>query len=238
MILNRTLAVFAILSLMPVQSIAACSTDGGTGTGTEYANMVLAGEGGGNWGATNARQESTASGAFQFTYGTLQELGYIDRKSRAVGADMFGPGEWGPDSDGNEVIWTGLNGVRSRQDFLTNQAVQVNALSIYTEKNLKIIDPDYSTTANGVPLTAGGVGYAAHFLGAGGFKQWQSCGYQPSCLPEQALAANGAYTAQTMNEMLMGRMAEGAEVDPSCIDPTQFDGELPGIVLMPWTRRT
>ena len=177
---------------------------------------------------TNALQESTASGAFQFTYGTLQDLGYISPNSRPVGTDMYGPGEW------EGVTWTGLDGVNSRMEFLNNQAAQVNALSRFTEQNLSIINADYNSSANGVPLTPGGVGYASHFLGAGGFNQWASCGYQPSCLPEAALAANSSYTPETMNEMLMGRMAEGAGVDPSCIDASQFEGEIPPVVLMPW----
>ena len=157
MILNQTALVFAVCSLMPIQALAECSSDGGTGTGVEYANMVLGGEGGGNWGATNLLGESTATGAFQFTYGTLKELGYIDRSSRSVTEEMYGAGEW------KNVKWTGLNGINSREDFLTNQKAQVNALKIFTERNLKTIKPDYSTKANGVPLTPGGVAYASHF---------------------------------------------------------------------------
>lgn len=224
---NLTAAV-VILSLTAVQSLAQCTGDGGTGTGTEYADMVLGGEGGGNWAATNLLQESTASGAFQFTYGTLQDLGYISADSRSVGTDMYGPGEW------EGVTWTGLDGVNSRMDFLNNQAAQVSALARFTDNNLNIINADYGSVVNGVPLTPGGVGYASHFLGAGGFKQWASCGYQPSCLPAAALAGNQSYTPETMNEMLMGRMAEGAGVDPSCIDAGQFDGFIPPVVLMPW----
>lgn len=224
----KKITVALVALSLSAQSALACASGGGTGTGTEYANMVLGGEGGGNWQATNILQESTASGAFQFTYGTLQELGYIAPNSRSVGTDMYGPGEW------SGVTWTGLDGVNSRMDFLNNQAAQVNALSRFTERNLQTINADYNSRANGVPLTPGGVGYASHFLGAGGFSQWRSCGYQPSCLPEEALRANSSYTPETMNEMLMKRMAEGAGVDPSCIDAGQFEGEIPSVYLMPW----
>ena len=64
--------------------------------------------------------------------------------------------------------------------------------------------------------------------------QWASCGYQPSCLPAAALAGNASYDAQSMNDMLMGRMAEGAGVDPSCIDPGSYEGFIHPVVLMPW----
>lgn len=227
----KTLALSAVLlASVPVSAFASCASDGGTGTGATYADMVLAGEGGGNWQATNLLGESTATGAYQFTYGTLQELGYISHDSRAVGTDMYGAGEW------QGVTWTGKDGINSRTDFLNSQSAQVNALTDFTERNLAAINADYSSTANGVPVTPGGVGYAAHFLGAGGYQQWASCGHQPQCLPAAALASNSSYTPETMNDMLMGRMAEGAGVDPSCIDPSLHEGqELPGIALMPWT---
>jgi len=228
MIAKNITTAFLLVALMPVQAFASCESADGTGTGQDYANMVLAGEGGGRWDVTNYLQESTASGAFQFTYGTLQELGYISPDSRSVGSDMYAPGEW------TGVTWTGLDGVNSRMDFLNNQAAQVSALSRFTENNLNIINADYNDEANGVPLTPGGVGYASHFLGAGGFNQWASCGYQPSCLPEAALNSNASYDAQGMNDMLMGRMAEGAGVDPSCINAGDFEGFISPVVLMPW----
>ena len=214
-----------VLSMMS-GPVLACESDGGK-SGTEYADMVIGGESGGDWHATN--NESTATGAFQFTYETLRDLGYIHPDSPPVSSSMFGTGSW------ENVIWTKLDGVDSRESFMNNQAAQVNALSRFTQKNLNIINPDYTTSANGVPLTQGGVAYAAHFLGAGGFDEWRSCGYQPSCLPQAALDANSAYaTPQAMNDMLMGRMAEGGNVDPSCIDASQYEGDLPPIYLMPW----
>ena len=229
MIAKNVLAYAVTAMLVPAVAAASCTSDGGTGSsGTDYADMVLGGEGGGNWQATNLLGESTATGAFQFTYGTLQDLGYISENSRPVGRDMYGAGEW------EGVTWTGLDGINSRTDFLNSQAAQVSALSRFTQGNLDIINADYNSSANGVQLTPGGVGYASHFLGAGGFNQWASCGYQSSCLPSAALAANSSYTPETMNDMLMGRMAEGAGVDPSCIDASQFEGEIPMLVLMPW----
>jgi hypothetical protein len=230
MFAKNAAAAFTLWLLIPTQVLAQCASDGGTGADSNaYVDMVLGGEGGGVWNITNILQESTASGAFQFTYGTLQDLGYITHDSRSVDRDMYGSGEWEGD-----ITWTGLDGVNSRMGFLNNQAAQVAALSRFTANNLDIINPDYTSSANGVPLTPGGVGYASHFLGAGGFQQWRSCGYQPSCLPDAALGANSSYSPETMNEMLMGRMAEGANVDPSCISLDAYEGEIPPFVLMPW----
>jgi hypothetical protein len=228
---KNTTVAFIMCLLIPVQAMAQCDSAGGTGTGDDYATMVLGGEGGGRWDVTNLLQESTATGAFQFTYGTLQDLGYITHDSRSVGSDMYTSAEW----SGN-VQWTGLDGVGSRTEFLNNQAAQVAALTRFTANNLEIIGADYSSSANGVPITPGGVGYASHFLGAGGFNEWSSCGFQPSCLPSAALGANSSYTAESMNQMLMDRMAEGAGVDPSCANMENYEGEIPAIVLMPWTR--
>lgn len=229
MIAKNIASAFVLSILIPAQVVAQCASDGGTGTGDDYATMVLGGEGGGKWNVTNYLKESTASGAFQFTYGTLQDLGYITKDSRKVGRDMYEPGEWTGD-----VNWTGLDGVTSRVGFLNNQKAQIAALQRFTQKNLESINADYSSTVNGIPVTPGGVGYASHFLGAGGFKQWRSCGYQPSCLPAEAIANNKSYNPQTMNDMLMGRMAEGAGVDPSCINIDNYEGEVPTVYLMEW----
>ncbi|MFX4300201.1 hypothetical protein [Pseudosulfitobacter pseudonitzschiae] len=224
---KNIIAALVVFSI-PATGMASCMSDGGISSdGTEYANMVLGGEGGGNWAATNG--DSTATGAFQFMYGTLQDLGYISGNSRPVGSDLYG------DSDWSDVTWTGLDGVNSREEFMNNQAVQVTALGRFTQNNLDQIGADYTSSANGVPLTPGGVAYASHFLGAGGYQQWSSCGYQASCLPSNILAQNANLGGmEGINDMLMGRLAEGAGVDPSCIDPGSFDGDIPFAALMPW----
>lgn len=224
----KNIVTAIIITALPVSGFASCMSDGGIASdGTEYADMVLGGEGGGNWAATN--KDSTATGAFQFMYGTLQDLGYISSNSRPVGSDLYGASDW------SDVTWTGLDGVTSRADFMNNQAVQVMALNRFTQANLNQIGADYNSSANGVPLTPGGVAYASHFLGAGGYQQWSSCGYQASCLPSNILAQNANLGGmEGINDMLMGRLAEGAGVDPSCINPGAFGGFIPPIVLMPW----
>lgn len=227
MIAKNLMAAIAAFSI-PVSGYASCISETGVPSdGTEYADMVLGGEGGGNWAATN--DDSTATGAFQFMYGTLQELGYISEHSRSVGSDLYGDSSW------EGVTWTGLDGVNSRADFMNSQAVQVSALNRFTQNNLETIGADYTQSANGVPLTPGGVAYASHFLGAGGYNQWSSCGFQASCLPSNILAQNPHHGGMGgINDMLMKRLAEGAGVDPSCIDASEYPGAIPPAVLMPW----
>jgi hypothetical protein len=230
MLAKSIISAVVTACLVPSVALAQCTTAGGEATGMEYAEMVLGGESSGDWETHNKNEESTATGAFQFTYGTLQTLGYIKKEgSRTVGSDMYGPGEWQ-----GKINWTGKDGVTSRVSFMKNKAAQVNALKKFTELNLKSINPDYSTSANGIQLTPGGVGYASHFLGDGGFKQWRSCNYQPECIPKKALESNKDFNRETLNQMLMERMAEGAGVDPSCIDASQFEGEITPVILMPW----
>ena len=223
----KNISALLFATALPLSAYACEVGDEVDSTGNAYADMVLGGEGGGNWAATNGA--STATGAFQFMYGTLQELGYISSDSRSVGSDLYGDDDW------SDVTFTGQDGVWSRQDFMDNQAAQLSALDRFTQNNLNSINANYGDIVNGVPLTEGGAAYAAHFLGAGGFNQWASCGYQASCLPTNILEQNAAIgDLNDINDMLMKRLAEGAGVDPSCINTDMYDGFIPPIVLMPW----
>lgn len=191
-----------------------------------YNDLVLRGESGGNQHATT--QLGSATGTYQFTAATLKGLGYIS--SLPEGGVPAGDGEW------QGVSWTGQDGVRSRQDFMDNMYAQDQALARLTEQNLVSISSNIGGTANGIPVTEGGAAYAAHMMGAGGFNQWASCGYQPECLDPSQAAANNM-TLEEYQAHLMNRMAEGAEVDPSNITQEGgYEGEdLPPAALMPWT---
>ena len=74
MLAKNVAAAITIIVLIPAHVLAPCASDGGTGTDADYATMDLGGDGGGVWNITNSLQESPASGAFQFTNGTLQGL--------------------------------------------------------------------------------------------------------------------------------------------------------------------
>lgn len=225
----KTGIISLLVLAIPAGAIAQDCGGGGAGgvdaAGQGYNDMVLAHEGGGaGFGATTTL--GSATGAYQFTYATLKDLGYI---SAGPGTVPFGAGEW-PDS----VVWTGQHGVNSRADFLANENAQNAALGIYTDRALSRVNADYGSEANGVPITPGGAAFTAHMLGAGGYNQWASCGYQAECLPN-VWEANKMTQEQLQNH-LMGRMAKGAGVDPGCISSEGFEGEIPTIVLMPWSR--
>ena len=67
-----------------------------------YANMVAGGEGGAA-GQYATNPGSTATGTYQFTYGTLKDLGYISAdspKPTALGRSDWSTGLWTVEAEG------------------------------------------------------------------------------------------------------------------------------------------
>lgn len=195
-----------------------------------YSDLVAKYEGGGK-GASATNPDSTASGSYQFTFDTLKELGFI--KSGSL--PSFGEGNW----DG--VEWTGKGGVHSRQDFFNSDTAQDLALSELTEKNLKAVEGLWEgKTVNGVPLTAGGVAFATHQLGAGGFRAWAESGFTSAGL--NATHAKGhhknmseAAALEAYQNHFVNRLAKGGCMDPGMISSGQNDvGPMAEVGLMPW----
>lgn len=212
-------AATAVAFAIPLPSSAQVSPDSGS-----YNDLVISGESGGDQRATT--QLGSATGAYQFTYGTLRNLGYISSGPDTVPS---GDGEW------EGVSWRGLDGVNSREDFMNSMHAQDQALSRLTQQNLDAVGHHVGGTANNIPVTEGGAAYTSHMMGAGAFNNWADCGYQPDCLDPSQAAANNM-SVEEYQQHLMERMAEGAGVDPS--DITQEDGyegeDLPPAALMPW----
>jgi hypothetical protein len=211
----------------------ACDTadaDGG------YADFILEIEGGAQgFSATNPA--STATGAYQFLFKTLGDLGYIDlpRSREILGRNQppFGEGNW------EGVVWNGQDGIYSREQFMASRAAQDNALRRFTEDNLRQVEGHWTPgqVVNGIPLTAGGVAAATHLLGTGGFQQWAASGFSPSGLNAD-FARSHAGSQEAWQEAIMRRVARGGCFDPGDIRSTGGDiGELPEIFLMPWTPR-
>lgn len=198
--------------------------------GADYGSYILGIEGGAAaWTATNPG--STATGAYQFLYGTLKELGYIDASSPA--SMPKGAGDW------PAAIWTGQDGIYSREQFMASQTAQNSALQRFTQNNLAAISGSYTPgqIVDGIPLTSGGVAAAAHMLGAGGFQKWAASGFSPSGLDADIAAAHG-WTPEEYQQHLMGRVAGGGCFDPGDIQPGEEGvGELPEVFLMPWVAR-
>lgn len=224
----RILAVsFAALAGTP----ALAEMPEGCGEGGDYGEYIRSIESGAQgYSATNPG--STATGAYQITLGTLQSLGYISSYSGPA-SRYFGNSSW----DG--VVWTGLDGVRSREQFMANHGAQDRAMAELTRRNLQSVAGSYTPgqVVNGIPLTSGGVAAAVHMLGAGGFRQWAASGFSASGL-NATHAANHNWTPEQYNQHIMNRVASGGCMDPNDIAIGEDSiTALPEIFLMPWEGR-
>lgn len=222
--------MFWLAEPMPAHAVESetdtgASSEGQCGDGEgDYSSLVKRFEGSDNPAAINPT--STATGSYQFLFGTLKELGYISAGS-TPGA---GEGDWAGS------VWTGKDGVYSRAEFMANEAAQANALSEFTEKNLTAIAGTYEVgqVVNGIPMTDGGAAIASHMLGAGGFKQWAASGFAAEGLDAGIAAAHG-WTQAEYRDHLMKRVAAGGCYDPADITGGSGSiGEMPLIGLMPW----
>lgn len=195
-----------------------------------YAELVLRDESGGDYNIVST--SSTATGGYQFMYGSLIDLGYI-----APG----GPGSTPPKGEGawENVEWTGKGGIYSRDEFRASTSAQDQAFAEYTQKNWNAISSNSAVgeMVNGVPLTQSGALHAAHMMGAGGYNTWASCGYQAHCLSASQAAANNMSLEQYQAH-LMGRMAAGGGYDASMIIDGEWGGDsnivIPMMGLMNW----
>ncbi len=238
---RRAPAAFALVALIsgsipaaPVLAFEPAPAGSGTGCDMEgnYAAMVLAGEGG-SAGQFATNPSSTATGSYQFLYGTLADLGYIDTARSRRPAP--GAGSW------EGVVWNGKDGIYSRDAFMASPAAQDNALREFTQGNLDLISGTYSEgeIVNGVPMSSGGAAYATHMLGAGAFRTWAASGFSPSGL-DAGIAADHGWSRDQYNDHLMRRVAEGGCHDPGTIEGFGSSGTttidpLPEIFLMPWS---
>lgn len=217
----------SLVFLSPGLALAADAIDmgGSCPPGSSYSDMVAGGEGGAA-GQYATNPGSTATGTYQFTFGTLQDLGYISSSSPKP--TSFGESDW------DNVIWTNKDGVSSRRGFMDSQSAQDNALNELTSRNLQTVSGSWSPdqSVDGVQLTDGGVAYATHMLGAGGFEQWAASGFSPSGLDASIAAAHG-WTPEEYQRHLVERLAEGSCTDPGDIS-TDNPENLPPVYLMDW----
>ena len=71
---------------------------------------------------------STATGHFALSYHSLQALGYVEAFDGKP-ADLFGDSVW----EDHGVVWTGRNGIYSRQEFIDRMDVQICAAAELTQ---------------------------------------------------------------------------------------------------------
>ncbi|MCW3784658.1 hypothetical protein [Defluviimonas salinarum] len=208
-------------------AVAAAQEGSACSEGGNYADVIYGFEAGAD-GQFATNPGSTATGAYQFTYGTLASLGYIDES--ASKHPPSGAGSW----DG--VVWTGQDGVWSRDQFMANMAAQDTALSRLTQSNLASISGSYTAgeMINGVPISDGGAAAAAHMLGAGGFNKWAASGFTAAGL-DPAIAAAHGMSPDEYNDHMMRRVAAGGCHDPADIQSSSTPvQDIPEIYLMPW----
>lgn len=218
-------AFSSLIALSALPALAECGPDNDFGA---YIRQIESGPQG--YSATNPG--STATGAYQFTIGTLRELGFIQSIPPGM-SNLFGTSNW----DG--VVWTGRDGIHSRADFMANHAAQDRAFADLTQRNLQAVAGHWTPgqVVNGIPMTEGGVAAAVHMLGAGGFRQWAASGFSGSGLSASIAAAHN-WTQEQYNQHLMNRMARGGCMDPGNITIGEDTiAELPEIFLMPFTAR-
>lgn len=212
-------------SLMALPALSAC------GEGDDFGAYIRQIEGGPK-GYLATNPSSTATGAYQFTLGTLKELGYISHYTGPI-SQYFGDSSW----DG--VVWTGKDGINSRAQFKASQGAQDRAFADLTQRNLQAVSGHWTPGAvvNGVAMTEGGVAAAVHMLGAGGFRQWAASGFSSSGLNSSIAAAHN-WTPEQYNQHLMNRVARGGCMDPGSISIGEDAiAELPEVFLMPFTAR-
>ena len=153
MILRRSTFVVGILLATTAMTEARNAQPTATDCGG-FMNNIRQSEGSGNY-TTNTG--NGFYGAYQMGDEALQDAGYMD-------------------AGGN---WTGKDGVKSLDDYLSNPTAQDNAFLAYGEKNLSYLgnwQQYIGQTINGVPVTRAGLIAGSHLVGAGGLKYWLSSG--------------------------------------------------------------
>lgn len=94
-------------------------------------------------------------GRWQFGAGALIDGGYVKAGTR--NRDLTSPG-----------VWTGLNGVSSRDDWLSNTTAQDSAMLAYTKAHFNALIRQQGLRSNSSIARCAGLLAASHLLGIGG----------------------------------------------------------------------
>lgn len=135
----------------------------------DYSQKLCSAESNCRLDATN--DSSTATGKYQFTQGVLVDAGLYERDGSPSQSD-FGGGEW---SNG---AWKDNEfGVKSREDFMKNEAAQEYVFKKYSKNNWDTMERLGTTkhlgkTVNGVKIDEASLLAGSHFLGAGGMHEY------------------------------------------------------------------
>ena len=105
------------------------------------------------------------SGKYQFGVAALEDLGYIKKGTWAA---------YGKNSImSNNSVWTGKNGINSRDDFLNSKNIQEDVMFQNSERNYNTLVRIGGIRAGDTPDVVAGMLKTAHLLGAGGARNWR-----------------------------------------------------------------
>ena len=126
---------------------------------TAYFAQIGKSESNGNYGAVNS---IGYVGKYQFGYLALIDGGYV-KKSVRSNAQLNNPNSW-----------TGKDGISSLDDWLSNEAVQEEAMCAYTKRNYNTMCKIGAVSSDQSPEDVAGMLAVAHLLGPGGAKNFRN----------------------------------------------------------------
>lgn len=116
-------------------------------------------------GAYNAVNSLGFSGKYQMGVAALEDLGYVKSGTLATYKQNS--------VLSNPNVWTGKDGINSRDNWLASKGVQESAMEIYTQNNYKAMVKNGAIKDGDNAATVAGLLKTAHLLGAGGAKKWR-----------------------------------------------------------------
>ena len=125
---------------------------------TAYFTQIGKSESGGNYAAVNS---IGYVGKYQFGYPALIDGGYV-KSSCKSNAQLNNPN-----------MWTGKNGINSKDAWLANSAEQEAAMCAYTNRNYTTMCRIGAVTGDQSNEDVAGMLAVAHLLGAGGAKKYR-----------------------------------------------------------------
>jgi hypothetical protein len=142
---------------IPLDSVGSLSKD----QTQAYLAQLGKSESGGNYSAENSLG---FIGKYQFGHKALIDGGYV-RSDVTSNAQLNNPG-----------VWTGKDGITSKDGWLNNQSVQEKAVIQFTNNNYKAMLSSGAITADMPPEEVGGMLSVSHLLGANGATKWRGGG--------------------------------------------------------------
>lgn len=104
------------------------------------------------------------SGKYQFGVAALEDMGYVTK------------GTWAAHKRNSVLaqnVWTGKDGINSRDDFLNSPGIQESIMFNYTSRNYSTMERIGAVRTGDDAITVAGLLKTAHLLGAGGANSWR-----------------------------------------------------------------